>query len=37
MKELWNKILYTKFHIGWVFGFLISSMIVLIFLLYRAT
>jgi hypothetical protein len=23
MKDLYNKIMYTKFHIGWVFGFLL--------------
>ena len=24
--ELWNKIMYTKFHIGWVFAFLLGCI-----------
>ena len=29
MKEWFNKIITTKFHIGWVFLFLLSSIFVL--------
>jgi hypothetical protein len=29
MRELWNRIIHYKFHIGWVFGFLLSAMTIL--------
>ena len=35
MKELWNRILHKKFHIGWVFGFLIVCIILCMYALSR--
>ena len=35
MKEWWNRVITYKFHIGWVFGFLLGSMAILMFLFSR--
>ena len=35
MKELWNRILHKKFHIGWVFTFLLMCMSLCMYALSR--
>jgi len=35
MKERWNRIMNKKFHIGWVFGFLLVCISLCIFALSR--